>query len=399
MQHEVSAERRQILKEYCEANSLIASSTVALCQGEAKVTVVIPVYNEESFLSATIASLGAVTDPIEIVIVDNGSTDRTKEVVDESAKKIKWPITILDCPQKGPVNARKRGMDEIIAQYVRANPDVSRHHYIGMIDADTTVPTNWVEAIVETFRATEAAALGGVHDSPRWIDEQIEAGTGIKSFFSELSHVAFYLTKRGYVQLQTKGANAAIEVAAYAEIGGSKQPKNAAGEFVKGSDRLFGQALRARGHKVVFLPVMTVSSPRRPLFSLIQRKDTVHYSLIQNWVDCRVDEATMLKEAIDTLSHEEWMKNKLGREIMYVHHNVITPILRGELNGRIFEKLMGREHDAVLALKKEQENARTQDVKNIDTDRVARKFGEEFASQVFNTARNMMFLDESIRLD
>ena len=165
-------------------------------------------------------------------------------------------------------------MDEIIAQYSEANPDASRHHYIGMIDADTTVPSNWVGTIVETFRATKAAAVGGMHDSPKWIDERIEAGTGIKSFFRELSQAAFYLTKCGYAQLQTKGANAAIEVTAYAEIGGSKQPINDAGEPIKGSDRLFGQALRARGHEVAFLPVMTVSSPRRPLFSLLQRKDT-----------------------------------------------------------------------------------------------------------------------------
>lgn len=399
MQRELFAKRHGILKEYCRANSLMTSPAVALCQGEARVTVVVPVYNEESFLSATIASLGAVTDPIEIVIVDNGSTDRTKEVARESAKKIKWPVAILDCLQKGPVHARKRGMDEIIAQYSQANPDVSRCHYIGMIDADTTVPTNWVEAIVETFRVTKAAAVGGVHDSPRWIDEQIEAGTGIKSFFRELSHVAFYLTKHGYVQHQTKGANAAIEVAAYAEIGGSKQPTNAAGEFIKGSDRLFGQALRARDREVAFLPVMTVSSPRRPLFSLLQRKDTAHYSLMQNWVDCRVDEVIMLKEAIGTLSREEWIKNKLGREIMYIHHNVMVPLLRGELSGRLFEEMMGKEHNAVLALKKERENAGTQDVKSMDTDKVARKLGEEFASQVFDVARGMMFLNESMGLD
>ena len=399
MQGELSVKRCEILKDYCRTNSLVASLAVTLCQGEAQVTVVVPAYNEEAFLGATIASLGAITDPIEIVIVDNGSTDKTKEVASKSAQTIRWPVTILDCLQKGPVNARKISMDEVIAQYSQTSPDASRPHYIGMIDADTTVPSNWVEIIVETFRATKASAVGGVHDSPRWIDEQIEAGTGIKSFFSELSQVAFYLTKHGYVQVQTKGANVAIEVAAYAEIGGSKQPTNIAGEFVKGSDRLFGQALRARGYKVAFLPVMTVSSPRRPMFSLIQRKDTSHYSLMANWVDCRADEAAMIKEAIDTLSHEEWMKNKLGREVMYVHHNIMIPILRGELSYHFFEELMGKKHDTALALKKKQKDARVWDVKSINTDKVARKLGEEFASQIFDIARGMMSANQSIGLD
>lgn len=46
-----------------------------------KVVAVIPVYNEESFIKNTISNIKKIDLIDEIVVVDDGSTDRTKEIV------------------------------------------------------------------------------------------------------------------------------------------------------------------------------------------------------------------------------------------------------------------------------------------------------------------------------
>ena len=47
-----------------------------------KVTVVIPVYNREKYVGEAIDSILAQTFPdFELLVIDDGSTDRTQEVV------------------------------------------------------------------------------------------------------------------------------------------------------------------------------------------------------------------------------------------------------------------------------------------------------------------------------
>jgi len=54
-----------------------------------RVSVVIPALNEEEFIGDCIRSLRAQTlPPAEIIVVDNGSTDRTVEIAKELADKV-----------------------------------------------------------------------------------------------------------------------------------------------------------------------------------------------------------------------------------------------------------------------------------------------------------------------
>ena len=57
----------------------------------ASVTVVIPAFNEESRLPATLTRISEALElrgePYEVLVVVNGSTDRTAEVVKEAAER------------------------------------------------------------------------------------------------------------------------------------------------------------------------------------------------------------------------------------------------------------------------------------------------------------------------
>ena len=61
------------------------------------ITVVIPVYNEEKSIARCLISLqGQTTKPIEIVVVDDGSTDRTVALVK------KFPVALVKQNHQGP---------------------------------------------------------------------------------------------------------------------------------------------------------------------------------------------------------------------------------------------------------------------------------------------------------
>ena len=83
------------------------------------VSVVIPVYNGASFLGEAIESaINQTYSPYEIIVVDDGSTDNTREVAQ------KYPIRYFLRPHKGASAARNYGV-------VRSQGDL-----LAFLDAD-----------------------------------------------------------------------------------------------------------------------------------------------------------------------------------------------------------------------------------------------------------------------
>ena len=92
------------------------------------VSVVIPVLNGGETIGDTLAGLmQQVRCPreTEIIVVDNGSKDQTRAVVE------KFPITLLTEPKRGPSAARNRGL-------YTAQGDIVAH-----LDADTMPTRRW----------------------------------------------------------------------------------------------------------------------------------------------------------------------------------------------------------------------------------------------------------------
>jgi glycosyltransferase involved in cell wall biosynthesis len=83
-----------------------------------KVSVTVPIYNAESFLDQCIASLTAQTlKEIEIVLVDDGSTDQSGIICDDWAKKDNR-IKVVHQPNGGSAVARQTGLDNSSGEYV-----------------------------------------------------------------------------------------------------------------------------------------------------------------------------------------------------------------------------------------------------------------------------------------
>jgi len=74
------------------------------------VSTIIPVYNRASMLREAVASVIAQTyRPIEIIVVDDGSTDDTVRACDELAKKSPVEIKVIHQQNTGPGLAREAG--------------------------------------------------------------------------------------------------------------------------------------------------------------------------------------------------------------------------------------------------------------------------------------------------
>jgi cellulose synthase/poly-beta-1,6-N-acetylglucosamine synthase-like glycosyltransferase len=100
---------------------------------------VIPAYNEQALIGKCVESVLAEikrsgrTD-VDVVIVNNNSTDRTAEIAGSYAG-----VRVVDEKQKGLVSARDGGFRATTAELV-AN-----------IDADTLVPPGWLDTVFTEF--------------------------------------------------------------------------------------------------------------------------------------------------------------------------------------------------------------------------------------------------------
>jgi teichuronic acid biosynthesis glycosyltransferase TuaG len=78
------------------------------------VSVIIPAYNAEAFLARAIRSVEAQDFPdLEVVVVDDGSTDGTAEAVREFGR-----VRFVGRPHQGAAAARNCGLDEADGEYV-----------------------------------------------------------------------------------------------------------------------------------------------------------------------------------------------------------------------------------------------------------------------------------------
>ena len=83
------------------------------------ISVVIPLYNSEKYISECVHSIidNYKYGDLEIIIVNDGSTDRSQSIVKELVEKDKR-ITLINQDNKGPSAARNRGLAEANGKYI-----------------------------------------------------------------------------------------------------------------------------------------------------------------------------------------------------------------------------------------------------------------------------------------
>lgn len=105
------------------------------------VSVIVPVYNTGESVKKTIDSiLGNTYEYFEIIVVNDGSTDNTGELLNKikSAK-----VKIYDKKNGGPSSARNFGIEK------------SKGKYLLFVDSDDEIKPEFVEKLVEAMKSSE----------------------------------------------------------------------------------------------------------------------------------------------------------------------------------------------------------------------------------------------------
>ena len=105
-----------------------------------RLSFVVPAYNEEAYLPACLESILAQTrelgDAVEIIVVNNASTDRTREVA------LRYPgVRVVDEPRKGLTFARQAGFA------------ASTGELIANVDSDSRLTPGWVDFVLDSVRS------------------------------------------------------------------------------------------------------------------------------------------------------------------------------------------------------------------------------------------------------
>lgn len=84
-----------------------------------KVSIIVPVYNEEQYISATLDSIiNQNFEGFELIVVDDGSTDNTLEIATEKLSNSKINHKIIHQENNGVSSARNRGIEESCGEYI-----------------------------------------------------------------------------------------------------------------------------------------------------------------------------------------------------------------------------------------------------------------------------------------
>ena len=100
-------------------------------------TVTVPCYNSQDYMERCIDSLLPGGEDVEIIIVDDGSTDRTGEIADEYARKYPEIVRVIHQENGGhgeAVNAGLRNAQGIYYKVVDSDDWVKEDAYLAILE-------------------------------------------------------------------------------------------------------------------------------------------------------------------------------------------------------------------------------------------------------------------------
>ena len=110
------------------------------------VSVLVPAYNERECIAATVKSLTASDYPIEVIVIDDGSTDGTADIVDAM-----W------LPNVRVVRQRNAGKPAALNNGIAH----ARYDIVVMMDGDTVFEPSTIRELVKPFADSRVGAVAG----------------------------------------------------------------------------------------------------------------------------------------------------------------------------------------------------------------------------------------------
>jgi glycosyltransferase involved in cell wall biosynthesis len=206
------------------------------------ISIIVPVYNRADEIDSFLASfLKQDKADFEVIIVDDGSTDDLKEVIQKYSQVLK--ITYYFQQNQGPGAARNLGMSKAAGDY------------FVFIDSDCTVPENYIQNLINHISEEDFDAFGG-------------PDTYLPDFPPFLKAVNYSMTSflgtggtrgskgKSVAKYYPRSFNMGIKKEVYKEIGGMNELRH-------GQDMDFSNRIYKAGFKVKYLHDVKVFHKRR----------------------------------------------------------------------------------------------------------------------------------------
>ena len=101
------------------------------------ISIIVPIYNGEKYINRCIDSivLAAMGYDIEIILVDDGSADRSAHIIQKYSDQLSW-VKVIHQKNKGPSAARNTGLE------------AAQGKYIGFVDCDDSISTDYFSTLL-----------------------------------------------------------------------------------------------------------------------------------------------------------------------------------------------------------------------------------------------------------
>ncbi len=222
-----------------------------------EVSVVIPAWNEENNIYRALSSLSAshTKYKVELVVINNNSTDRTQMVLDTLGVR-----NYLQ-PEQGTPHARQMGLEK------------ARGKYHLCADSDTFYPPDWIDLMVAPMK--KKPEIVGVYGRYSFIPPEGYNRLGLW-FYERVTGVLIRIRKRRREFLNVLGFNMGFVTETGRETGGFKVTQVRKFDNAAGSDYFVDEAedgrmavnLKKKGRlQLVTQPKARVyTSPRRLMY-------------------------------------------------------------------------------------------------------------------------------------
>lgn len=206
------------------------------------VSVVIPAFNAGRHIGKLLDSLAAVDYPkdlVDVVVVDNGSTDDTAEIVR------RYPVKLItETSSRNPGTARNAGVRAV-------NGEV-----IAFIDADCYATRNWISAALHSLRNNNAGLVAGC---VRW---EYSTPRNASEYFDSLVHL------RNDISVPRHGTAVTANLVVLAEV---FQKTGLFPEWRAGEDGAFCLRAGRAGYPLVYSADVIVTHKPRRFRSLLRK--------------------------------------------------------------------------------------------------------------------------------
>lgn len=113
------------------------------------ISVIVPVYNSEKYISKCIeAIINQTYKNLEIILIDDGSKDKSEEICKKYQEKFKEIIKCHSIPNSGPSKARNYGIDN------------AKGKYLIFLDSDDIIENDYIEKMLEHIQNYDLVICG-----------------------------------------------------------------------------------------------------------------------------------------------------------------------------------------------------------------------------------------------